>query len=146
MIHNTQITQISQKQDGRNIHAIIKTICPTSYHHSGFVATHALGHMMCGYTLLVPMNQRVLRKLSKEQYISGHHWSTTHKVLKSHRRKIGLIYIQSSKQCALPVITTMANDFYLWQLMHLGTWCTVTHCWYQWTMNYEWIIHTIIYH
>ena len=35
----------------------------------------------------------------------------------------------SWKQCALPVITTMA----LWQLMYLGTWCMVTHCWYQWT-------------
>ena len=31
------------------------------------------------------------------------------------------IYMQSWKQCALPVIPTMA----LWQLMHLGTWCTV---------------------
>ena len=30
------------------------------YHHNGFMATHALGHMMYGYTLLVPMNQRVL--------------------------------------------------------------------------------------
>ena len=29
-------------------------------------------------------------------------------------------------QCALPVITIMA----LWQLMNLGTWCTVTQCWY----------------
>ena len=29
------------------------------------------------------------------------------------------MYVQSWKQCALPVITTMA----LWQLMHLGTWC-----------------------
>ena len=28
------------------------------------------------------------------------------------------------KQCVLPVITTVA----LWQLMYLGTWCTVTSC------------------
>ena len=34
----------------------MKTICPPSHHHNGFVATHALGHMLCGYTLLVPMN------------------------------------------------------------------------------------------
>ena len=26
---------------------------PPAYHHSGFVATNALGHMMYGYTLLV---------------------------------------------------------------------------------------------
>ena len=38
----------------------MKTMCPISYHHNGFVATHALGCMMHGYTLLVPMNQRVL--------------------------------------------------------------------------------------
>ena len=38
-----------------------------SYQHNGFVATHALGHTMDGYTFLVPINQRVLNKLSKEQ-------------------------------------------------------------------------------
>ena len=34
--------------------------------------THALEHMMYGYTLFVPMNQIVLNKLSKEHNISGH--------------------------------------------------------------------------
>ena len=47
----------------------MKTMCPPSYHHNGFVATHALGHMMYGYTLLVPMNQRVLNKPSKEHNV-----------------------------------------------------------------------------
>ena len=28
------------------IYAIIKKMCPPSYHHNDFVATHALGHMM----------------------------------------------------------------------------------------------------
>ena len=56
-------------------------------------------------------------------YISGHKWSTTHRVLKSHRSKMSITYMLSWKQCALPVITTMT----LWQLMHLGTWCTVHH-------------------
>ena len=32
---------------------------------------------------------------------------------------MGLIYMQSWKQCAFPLINTIA----LWQLMHLGTWC-----------------------
>ena len=59
MIHNTQSAQISQKQDGRNIYVTMKTMCPSGYHHNGFVATHALGHMMYGYTLLVPMNQTI---------------------------------------------------------------------------------------
>ena len=27
---------------------MIKTMCPSGYHHSGFVATNALGHMMYG--------------------------------------------------------------------------------------------------
>ena len=48
----------------------MKTMCPPGYHHNGFVATHALGHMMYGSTLLVPMNQRVLNKQSKERNIS----------------------------------------------------------------------------
>ena len=56
MIHDTQSAQISQKQDERNIYVIMKTMCPPGYHHNGFVATHALGHMMYGSTLLVPMS------------------------------------------------------------------------------------------
>ena len=27
----------------------MKTMCPSDYHHNGFVATHALGHMMYGW-------------------------------------------------------------------------------------------------
>ena len=50
----------------------MKPMCPPSYHHNGFVANYALGHMVHGYTLLVPMNQRVPNKLSKELNISGH--------------------------------------------------------------------------
>ena len=46
MIHDTQSAQISQKQDEHNIYVIMKTMCPPGYHHNGFVATHALGHMM----------------------------------------------------------------------------------------------------
>ena len=72
MIHDTQSAQISQKQDERNIYVIMKTMCSPGYHHNGFVATHALGHMMYGSTLLVPMNQRVLNKQSKERNVSGH--------------------------------------------------------------------------
>ena len=34
----------------------MKTMCPPGHHHNGFVATHALGHTMYGYTLLVPIN------------------------------------------------------------------------------------------
>ena len=72
MIHDTQSAQISQKQDEPNIFVIMKTMCPPGYHHNGFVATHALGHMMYGSTFLVPMNQRVLNKQRKERNISGH--------------------------------------------------------------------------
>ena len=71
MIHDTQSARISQKQDEFNIYAIVKTMCTPGYHHNGFVATDALGHMMYGYTLLVPLNQRVLNKLSKKLNISG---------------------------------------------------------------------------
>ena len=50
----------------------MKTMFRPRYHHNGFVVIHALGYMMYGYTLLVPMNQRVLSKLSKEYDVSGH--------------------------------------------------------------------------
>ena len=72
MIHDTQSTQISQKENERNIYAIMKTICSPGYHHNGFVATHALEHMMYGYILLVLMNQIGLNKQSKERNIGGH--------------------------------------------------------------------------
>ena len=49
----------------------MQTMCPPGYHHSGFVGTHALGQMTYGYTLLVPVNQRVLNKLSKERWFVG---------------------------------------------------------------------------
>ena len=50
----------------------MKTMSPLNYHRNGLAATHALGHMIYGYTLLVPMNQRVLNRLSKEHNISGY--------------------------------------------------------------------------
>ena len=31
------------------IYPIMKTMCPTGYYHNGFVAAHALGHMMYDY-------------------------------------------------------------------------------------------------
>ena len=50
----------------------MKTMCPPSSHHSVFVATHSFGHMMYSYTLLVPMNQSELSKLSKLIYSYNH--------------------------------------------------------------------------
>ena len=54
------------------MYVYMKTMCPSGYHHSGSVATHALRHMMYSYTLLIPMKQRVLNKPSKERNISGY--------------------------------------------------------------------------
>ena len=34
------------------IYVIMETMCPPGYHHNGFVATHALGHMMYGFSYL----------------------------------------------------------------------------------------------
>ena len=51
---------------------IMKNNVPSCLSPQWFVATHALGDMMYGYTLLEPMNQRVLNKLSKENDINGH--------------------------------------------------------------------------
>ena len=46
------------------------TMCSLVYHHNALEATHLRGHIMYGYTLLVPMNQSVLNKFSKERNIS----------------------------------------------------------------------------
>ena len=50
----------------------MKTMCPFGYKRNSFVAIHALGSMTYGYTLLVPWNQRVLNKLSRERNVNGH--------------------------------------------------------------------------
>ena len=72
---------------------------------------------------------KILKPLKNAQwfgYILAMVWSTTHTVLKSYRsKKVGVTYMQSWKQCAIPVITRMT----LWQLMHLGTWCMVVCRW-----------------
>ena len=49
----------------------MKPMFASGYHQSGFVATHALVHMMYGYTLLVLMNQRMLKRISKKSRIGG---------------------------------------------------------------------------
>ena len=41
--------------------------------------------------------------------VCGHKWFMIHRVLKSHRSKMNIIYMQSWKQCALPVIITMLS-------------------------------------
>ena len=71
----------------------MKRMCPPGYHHNGFVATHALGPMMYGSALLVPMNQRVLNKQSKRRNSNGHKLSTTQIGLKSHKSKMGVLYM-----------------------------------------------------
>ena len=111
------------------------------WNHENNVPSRLLTQRLCGnsciwahdlrFNMLVPTNQRVLNKLSKECNISGHKWSTAYRLLKSLKSKMSILYIQSWKQCAFPAITTRA----LWQLMHLGILCIVTYYWYQWTKN-----------
>ena len=48
-------------------------------------------------------------------------------IYKSHRSKMVVINMKSSKQRSMPVIITMA----LWQLMHLSTLFMVLHYWCQ---------------
>ena len=49
----------------------MKRMCLSGYHQNRFMATHALGHIMYGYTLLLPMNQGMPKKLFEERNISG---------------------------------------------------------------------------
>ena len=39
----------------------MKTMCPPGYHHNGFVATHALGHMMYAHLASVRFEHSVCR-------------------------------------------------------------------------------------
>ena len=47
-IHHTQSSLISQRQDGHNTYICNhENNCPLGYQHNSFVATHALGHVVC---------------------------------------------------------------------------------------------------
>ena len=64
---------------------------------------------MYGYSMLVPMNQRVLNKLNKEHNINVHKWSTTHRVLKSHRWKMSLIACLACWALFVSLVPAMCN-------------------------------------
>ena len=59
----------------------------------GYVATHAIEHIIYRFILLVQMNQIVLKKLSRERNTSAHKWTSTRRFVRSHRSKIREIYI-----------------------------------------------------
>ena len=80
-------------------------MCPPSYHHNGFVATHALGHTIYDYTMLVTINWRVFTFFAWLVEDSPVHWYqqclTVHHVPKC---------ISSHK--AIQVITGRAHCFH----------------------------------
>ena len=45
-------------------------MCPPGYHHNGFVATHALGHIMDGYTLLVLIAEDSVLWITMTTYVT----------------------------------------------------------------------------
>ena len=53
VVSDPRHTECSNLTEERKLYAIMKTMCPPGYHHNGFVATDALGHIMYDYTLLV---------------------------------------------------------------------------------------------
>ena len=55
MIHDTHSAQISQKQDERNLYAIMKTM---AYHHNGFVATNYIMLLaeLVGHSLVLSLS------------------------------------------------------------------------------------------
>ena len=84
-----------EKHDERVYHLIILCIYPMYIYI--YIYIYICICLMYSYILMVPMNQRVLNKLNKEHNINGHKWSTTHRVLKSHRSKMIKIYMLSWK-------------------------------------------------
>ena len=62
LIRYPRSTQISQKQDGRNIYAIMKIMCPPYYHCNGFVATNAL-YTVCGLPKYMSCNKTIVAKI-----------------------------------------------------------------------------------
>ena len=95
-------------------------MCRSDYHHNGLVATHTheLTQSHCGdnregtFFYIYILRASCLLEIWA-RYVSWITYDFLYRYI--------YIHMLSWKQCALPVITTMA----LWQLMHLGTWSTV---------------------
>ena len=64
---------------------------------------HALRHMMCGYTLLVPMNERVLNKSSKEHNKTGER--------NTHENKM----TDNIRSCLLPIQQWLRGNSCTWE-------------------------------
>ena len=136
MIHDTQSApQVSQKQDD---HEPVIRLSPQWLCGNLCTCAHD-----AGYTLLVPVNQRVLNKLSKEHNISDHKWSTTHRVLKSHGSKMSIIYMLSWKHiCYYAHLTSVRFEqsvchtlCTLWSLMSCSLTSLLRSLWFIGTSN-----------
>ena len=68
--------------------------CSISYYPSTLSVSNVFLFLYM-HTLLVPTNQRLHNKLSKERNTSGHKWSTTHSLLKSSKIKMSVIYMHT---------------------------------------------------
>ena len=59
------VLKIQQKQDELDKCVIMKILCPPGYHQ--IVATHVLGNIIFCCTLLVPMNQKKVKKSAQKE-------------------------------------------------------------------------------
>ena len=99
MIHNTQSAKISQNQDGRNIYAIMKIMCLHGYHHNGFVATHALRHMI--YSLCVIYVHHVPKCMSCDKcfaVITGRAYCYIYMIYKTNQVQMEVL-VATDKKC-----------------------------------------------
>ena len=72
----------------------MKVMCSLGCHYNGFVTTHTFWHMMHGDKFLVPMNQKVLNRLSRKRHVIGHTWFNTSKEVKSQKLKWASAYLR----------------------------------------------------
>ena len=80
------------------------------------ITTKALWQLMH----LVPMNQRLLNKLSKEPNISSHQWSTTHSFCDHDTTHKAFVVVTRRAHCFHDNIYIM----YIWLLWDLSALCT----------------------
>ena len=108
----------------------METMCPPGYHHSGFLAILVIMRRAnCFHDCIYVWSSSCFCEIWAlcVSWITYNHlyvYICIYIYIYIYILYIHLyiyIYMLSWKQCALPVITTMA----LWKLMHLGTWCTV---------------------
>ena len=95
----------------------MKTMCSPHYHHNSFVATHALGYMMCGYTFVfmitcvyyahlatMRFEHSTYRELLMTTYITLLPWLAKHSLVHLYQQRVTVHHVPKRMSCHKTIV------------------------------------------